>query len=162
MIIWGSTGREIEQERGEFHCPQCEGPQGYKRMRVATYFTLYFIPLFETQHHGDYIGCLRCSGQFRPEVLDYRAPSAAERIVESIRADLESGTPLQMARTKLTNNGVDAAMAEQLVEAAAGSDHQTCTACKLTFVPEVKRCSACGGALTTIMDALPAERRWPT
>jgi Zn finger protein HypA/HybF involved in hydrogenase expression len=95
MIIWGWRGREIEQERGQFHCPECNSSQEYKRVRVATYFTLYFIPLFETRHHGDYIECLSCNQQFNQAVLHYTPPSQAERIVASVRTDLESGTPLQ-------------------------------------------------------------------
>ncbi len=64
MIIWGSRGREIEQASGQFYCPQCESEQRYRHLRLATYFTLYFIPLFETAHHGDYIKCGQCNGQF--------------------------------------------------------------------------------------------------
>jgi hypothetical protein len=129
-------------------------------MRVATYFTLYFIPLFETQHHGDYIECLSCQGQFKPAVLDYVPPSQTERIVGAIRADLESGTPLQMARTKLTNANIEPAVAESLVAAAAGSAHQSCPGCKLSFVPTIQKCSACGGRLYAeepILDVLTAD-----
>jgi zinc-ribbon family len=147
VIIWGSRGRHIEQERGQFHCPQCEGSQEYKKMRMTTYFTLYFIPLFETQHHGDFIECLNCHGQYKPAVLDYRAPSKAEQVVASVRADLESGTPIQMARTKLVNAGVDLETAAILVTTAAGGQQRTCSPCKLDFISSILKCSACGGAL---------------
>ena len=147
MIIWGSKGREIEQERGPFHCPQCQAGQEYRRMRVSTYFTLYFIPLFETTHHGDYIECVGCLGQFKPEVLSYRAPSQAEQIVASIRADLETGTPLQMARTQLTTAGLEQDVAAKLVEAAADGEQRTCAACGMSFIGIFQRCSACGGVL---------------
>ncbi|MGL6075287.1 MAG: zinc-ribbon domain-containing protein [Fimbriiglobus sp.] len=147
MIIWGSRGREIEQESGEFHCPQCNSEESYRLFRVATYFTLYFIPLFETEHHGDYVQCRGCKGQFKPTVLDYKPPSEAEQMLYSIRADLESGTPVQMARTKLLNAGVKAELAEKLVTMAAGDERVHCEACKLSFVEGVARCSACGGVL---------------
>ena len=75
MIIWGWTGREVPQGTGEFHCPGCEAPCEYQQVRVATYFTLYFIPLFETKYHGDYVQCLGCGRQYTPEVLTYD-PSA--------------------------------------------------------------------------------------
>jgi hypothetical protein len=149
MIIWGSRGREIEEDRGRFHCPQCEESQQYKKVRVASYFTLYFIPLFETQHHGHFIECMNCQGKFKPAVLEYEPPSQAERVVGMIRTDLASGTPVQMARTKLTNAGVEAETAEKLVAAAAGDDLQTCTACNLNFVSSISKCSACGGSLNT-------------
>jgi hypothetical protein len=147
MIIWGSRGREIEQASGQFHCPQCESEQRYQHLRVATSFTLYFIPLFETEHHGDYIKCGQCNGQFKPAVLEYKPPSQAERVLHSIRADLENGTPVQMARTKLLNAGVEAAVAEKLVSVAAGDKQARCGACDLSFVEGVVRCSMCGGSL---------------
>ena len=147
MLIWGSRGREIEQERGTFHCPRCDSPQWFKKVRVATYFTLYFIPVFETQHHGDYIECFGCNGQFKPEVLEYKPPSQAEQALQSIRADQESGTPLQMARTKLVNAGIAADVAEQLVTVAAGNVLWLCSVCNLSFLAGIARCSSCGGAI---------------
>jgi len=147
VIIWGSRGRHIEQERGQFHCPQCEESQEYKKMRMATYFTLYFIPLFETKHHGDFIECLTCHGQFKPAVLDNKPVSQAERVIGSVRADLESGTPIQMARTKLVNAEVDLGSAATIVLAASLGQQRTCTTCNLDFISSVCKCSACGGSL---------------
>ena len=146
MIIWGSKGCETEQEVGRFHCPQCDCEQPYKKVRVASFFTLYFIPLFETQHHGDYVQCQRCNGQFKPEVLNYKPPSQIERLLCSIRADLESGTPIPMVHTKLRNAGVEDDFAEKLVTIAAGDQQKTCPKCNLLFVQAVARCSVCGGA----------------
>lgn len=147
MIIWGSRGREIETDSGRFHCPQCDAERHYTLIRVATYFTLYFIALFETQHHGDYVRCDRCHGQFRPEVLDYEPPSSGERALQSVRADLDGGTPLQMARTKLVNAGVEPEVAQRLVAAAAGEPTNVCVTCDLTYVKDVPRCSGCGATL---------------
>jgi hypothetical protein len=92
-------------------------------------------------------------------VLDYKAPSQVERVVAGIRADLESGTPLQMARTKLVNSGIDAESALKLVAAAATAERRTCATCKLSFIASVQKCSACGGALNDepLMDVLPSE-----
>ncbi len=147
MIIWGSRGREIEQGRGEFNCPQCDAQQHFRQVRVSTYFTLYFIPLFETQHHGDYVECQSCRMQFNPAVLSYTPPTATERMVASIQADLNSGTPLQMARTKLVNEKIEPAIADELVAAAAGTALHSCASCRLTYVPTIQKCSICGGAL---------------
>jgi hypothetical protein len=78
MIIWGWKGREIVQGYGQFHCPQCRTQTEYQEIRVATYFTLYFVPLWETEHHGNYIQCLDCQQQYRPEVL-HASPASAKR-----------------------------------------------------------------------------------
>ena len=67
-------------------------------VRVARYFTLYFIPLFETSHLGDYVDCLGCGMKFNPTVFDIKPASQEEVTRASVRADLVSGTPLQMAR----------------------------------------------------------------
>ncbi|OWK41939.1 zinc-ribbon domain-containing protein [Fimbriiglobus ruber] len=147
MIIWGSRGREIELESGHFFCPQCESEESYKLYRVATYFTLYFIPLFETENHGEYVKCGGCRGQYKTAVLNYKPPTKAELMLGSVRADLESGTPIQMARTKLLNAGNEPAVAEKLVAVAAGDHVKTCSTCDLTFVDTVSRCSSCGAAL---------------
>ena len=147
MIIWGSTGREIEQEAGRFYCPQCDAEEKYKLYRVASYFTLYFIPLFETENHGEYVKCGGCRGQFKPAVLEFKPPSPAERALYAVRADLENGTPVQMAKTKLVNAGVEPEVADQLVSAAAGDHQLRCEACDVSFVQGVKKCSVCGQGL---------------
>lgn len=75
MIIWGSKGREIDAGGGRFFCPQCTADRDYRKLRVARYFTLYFVPLFETAHLGDFVRCLGCRGEFRTGVLDlHREP----------------------------------------------------------------------------------------
>ena len=150
FIIWGWRGRESEAGRGRFHCPQCETEQPYRLMSVATWFTLYFIPLFVTERHGEYVGCKRCGGKFIKDVLDLKLPTTADRLIESIRADLGNGTPVEMARTKLENDGLGTDAAEELVAAAVGkSDLRHCSPCNLGYLATTQRCSACGTALGT-------------
>ena len=40
-------------------------------MRVARYFTLFFIPLFRLKTLGEYIECQACRTAFDLKVLDY-------------------------------------------------------------------------------------------
>ena len=127
-------------------------------MRMATYFTLYFIPLFETKHHGDFIECLNCHGQFKPTVLNHKPLSQAERVIAAVRQELESGTPLQMARTKLTNAGVDLESAATIVAAASATQQRTCVLCNLDFIPSVRKCSIRGGSLMRKRDTTPRIR----
>ena len=72
MIIWGSKNKATQVGDGVFFCPSCRGETGYRFMRVARYFTLYFIPLFQTQQLGEYVNCDRCDGNFKPEILTWR------------------------------------------------------------------------------------------
>src|SRR5436190_10825904 len=84
MIIWGSTVREIVQDSGQFHCPQCGSQQECQVVRIATYFTLYFIPIFETTYHGDGIKCLSCKLLFTPNVLN-DTPASSRRKKKRMR-----------------------------------------------------------------------------
>src|SRR5207249_10546085 len=74
MIIWGSTTKEIEIGAGHFHCPACNGQRLYRHFRRAAYFTLYFIPLWETNNLGEVIQCFACKRQFKREILSYVPP----------------------------------------------------------------------------------------
>lgn len=148
MIIWGSRGKESEVARGQFHCPQCDTPVPYVHKKVARYFTLYFIPLFKTEDLGEYVECGGCRGTFKPAVLQYEPPSAVERAIYAVRAELESGTPVQMAQAKLVNQGLDEATAAKVVEAAcAREDLKKCTKCNFEYLSVVKRCSGCSATL---------------
>lgn len=147
MIIWGSTGREIVLSSGRFYCPECDAESGYQHKRVARYFTLYFIPLFQIENLGEYVECTTCRQSFKESVLTYEPPSQAERMVLSVRADLETGTPVQMAQKKLVNAGVDEETAGKVVEVAAGEAPKECGACNLSYYESVARCSNCGNAL---------------
>jgi hypothetical protein len=69
MIIWGSTVRDTVQSRGDFFCPNCNAARQYEQRRKAKYFTLYFIPAWETETLGDYVKCLGCNQQYDPSIL---------------------------------------------------------------------------------------------
>lgn len=71
MIIWGSKVREIQTGSGQFYCPSCQSDHGYRKLKYARYFTLYFIPLFETEMLGENVVCGGCKGEFSTRVLAY-------------------------------------------------------------------------------------------
>jgi len=149
FIIWGSTGREIELACGQFYCPQCNGEQAYKHIRVARYFTLYFIPLFQTENLGEYVKCEGCQQAFKEEVLSYEPPSQVQSRLYSIRADLESGIPIQVAQRRLLKAGIDEQLANQAISLAAGEQQKGCSTCYLNYVETVSHCSSCGKPLDT-------------
>ncbi len=146
MIIWGSKSKEKEVGAGQFHCPNCEEQSSYIHKKVGRYFTLYFIPLFQTQELGEFVECQRCHQAYKPNVLQYEPPSQVERLLFAVRADLEDGTPVQMACRKLINKGMDEATAGDLVWAACGDSHLICPACNLYYRSGVTKCSTCGTA----------------
>ena len=148
FLIWGWRGREVEVGKGRFQCPQCDGERSYRLVSVATYFTLYFVPLFATERHGEYVACKGgCGGKFVKEILSLKIPTRTERVVAGIRADLDAGMPTEMARTKLENEGLGFDAADELVAAAAGPDTNHCSVCKMTYAPTIAHCLVCGGKL---------------
>jgi len=147
MIILGSRGREVEVSSGQFHCPKCGASRLYKRKRRANYFTLYFIPLFQIENLGEVIECQTCRQIYKPDILNYKPPSSAERLLLVIRNELDSGTPIHMAERKLVNSGMDEASAREAVNLAAGDAKKTCQACGYLYRETVTRCSNCGSLL---------------
>ncbi|MBN2554517.1 MAG: zinc-ribbon domain-containing protein [Anaerolineales bacterium] len=147
MIIVGMKGREKEIGSGTFYCPVCEASRRYTRYEVGRYFTLFFIPLFRISRMGEHIRCGICGRRFNPEVLAAEPPSRLDRLLASVRADLDSGTPLEMAATKLVNQGIDETEARAAVANAAGGGLMRCEACNFTYTAAGARCARCGGPL---------------
>jgi hypothetical protein len=147
IIIFGLRGRQIELSSGQFFCPSCNTTRPYKHKQAADYFTLFFIPLFQVRNRGEYIECQTCQKAFKPEVKNYKSPSPVERLLAATRADLESGTPIQMTQRKLINSGVDEETAKKVVDLAAGDKRNFCSKCGLTYRETVTLCSSCGHPL---------------
>lgn len=147
MGVWGFRRRETFQVKGRFHCLQCESEQDYKRYQVATWCTCCWLPFREFRRHADIIRCCRCGGRFPVSVLEIKPPNRFEELLHFIRTDLAGGTPIEMARTKLTNTGAEPGMVSQLVQLASGTAQAHCVACNLSYVAGIKRCSLCGKPL---------------
>jgi transcription elongation factor Elf1 len=95
MIIWGSRGREKVLSSGQFYCPKCNTMRPYKLKSVGRYFTLYFIPLFQTKKVGEYVECQFCHQAFKSEILDYRLPvQAAPAVTKNIPAPAQPVEPM--------------------------------------------------------------------
>ncbi len=145
MIIWGWRSRNRELSAGEFHCPGCDAIREYRQFRVTKYFTLYFIPLFPIQTLGEYVECQLCRRAYNETVLEHPPEPYAESGPDSVRRDLESGTPLEVARRKLVQAGMDQRRAQDLVLSAAGEERWACVDCRLSYIDDVPRCANCHG-----------------
>lgn len=150
MIIIGVNDRAKTIGHGTFFCPHCQATRPYQRKKAKLYFSVFFIPLIPLKELGEYVACDHCRERYALQVLERqpkKAPAAVEQRTPPVRLDLESGTPLEMARQKLINQGYAPSFAEELVEAATGSSLKKCPTCRLTYLPVVERCAACGGIL---------------
>ena len=83
MILFGTKGRAIEMDRGQFHCPNCKIEKNYQKKYVQTWFTLYFIPIFPMgEKKNEHIECEECENIYHLDVIDYK-PGLNEEELES-------------------------------------------------------------------------------
>ncbi len=134
---------------GQFYCPQCKTQRAYELRKARNYFALYFIPIIPLGDAGEFVTCLTCGTNFQTEVLSIPIPTNAplDRFVREAQADLDSGTPIEMARQKLINTGLSRDLVEQVIGQAAGPDRKHCPADALTYRSTVRRCAQCGAPL---------------
>ncbi len=151
MIIFGTRVRRQELNAGEFYCPQCRAQEPYKHMRARNYFALYFIPIIPLGGGTEYVHCTHCNSDFELGVLNVRPPTAAERRVQTVRPELRSGIPLQMAWRKLVNSGVPESEAREAVLAGCSVTYRECPQCGLTYHESIAKCSQCGRDLRPSM-----------
>jgi hypothetical protein len=144
MIIFGSSVREKEIASGQFTCPNCRVLRPYIQKRIDKYFAIYFVPLFKTSDLGEYVECQVCHQKYKPDVLFYKEPSPAERMMASISAEVDGGLPLHMARQKLIDANVDPMTATQVVNTAAGEHPVTCPKCGFQYKNTIRSCANCG------------------
>lgn len=85
MIIYGTRGKNLEVDSGDFTCPRCATEQAYKHIEVKNYFTLYFIPLIPMGKAGEYIECEGCGGTYAPEILTYDPEVEREEMATTFR-----------------------------------------------------------------------------
>jgi len=85
MIIYGTRGRNVHTDSGEFTCPRCGIEQSYKHYEVKNYFTLYFIPLIPIGSAGEFVECEGCAGTFAPEILTYDPEVEREEMATTFR-----------------------------------------------------------------------------
>ena len=149
IIIFGTKVRYKTIATGQFYCPQCKTKRDYERRKARNYFALYFIPIIPLGDAGEFVTCLTCGTNFQPDVLSIPVPANTplERFVREAQADLDSGTPIEMARQKLINTGLNRDLVEQVIGQAAGLDRKRCPADNLTYRSSVQRCAQCGAAL---------------
>ena len=119
MIIWGTKGRQKQLEQGTFYCPKCNDIRPYIRKRVSRYFTLYFIPLFETKNLGEFVECQGCKTGFDPKVLDPGSQKILKVVAATRFALLHGTTPAQM-KSQLMDSGMDAQTADKVIQMAQG------------------------------------------
>jgi hypothetical protein len=158
MIILGSRGKEKTISEGQFYCPKCRALQTYKHKKVGKYFTLYFIPLFETKKLGEYIECQACHNTFKTEVLDYsrsleqkdEQEQQIKKVIQDIAEGLDAGASLQSVSSLIKASGGNEEIASAALFAATKGKIKSCKNCGATFKATLSYCSICGTLLTDL------------
>jgi RNA polymerase subunit RPABC4/transcription elongation factor Spt4 len=150
MIIWGSKGKIRKLETGQFYCPNCREMRGYIRKRVSKYFTLYFVPLFETENKGEYIECQACGNSYKPEVLEIEPPTEIEQYIDQLHKELEQGTSVGQLIKRFLDNGIDPQNASVVVFGTLGDFLRCCENCKEVYSQNIIICPTCHSKLIPI------------
>ena len=109
MIFFGTKGRAIEMDKGNFHCPNCNSKKDYSKKYVQTWFTLYFIPIFPVgEKKNEHIECQECENIYHVEVANYQPSLDAEKIESEYEKALKNVLCLMiLADGKIKNEEVE-------------------------------------------------------
>ena len=151
MIIWGSKGKTKVTGRGQFYCPRCQVLRQYEHHQVGKYFTLYFIPLFQTKNLGEYIECKTCFTPFETAVLDYdhQHQTKLQKGIESISEDLNAGMPVNFIYQNMKDEGLEEDVANNIIAMATEGKLKICRNCELVFSGRLQFCGKCGQTLVS-------------
>ena len=152
FFIFGTRVKQKEISAGSFYCPHCRTQRAYKLMQVGQYFSLYFIPLFRIKDLGQHVVCQHCQQAYKPEVLNMKIPveqtlTARDRLVLSIRKELEEGMPVHMMKRKLLSQKMDELSVDQYVGEALKGKIISCNECGFEYISGVQRCLNCNSEL---------------
>lgn len=147
MLIWGSKGKSKVVNRGTFFCPNCQRNSPYKYCELGKYFTLYFLPIFQTKKITDYVECEVCGMQYRPSVLDHNPEENVRQIIRTISTYLDKGQPIHLVIEQLISKGLEKENAAKLVFIALDGSYVECTYCGSFFSTKIEFCSLCGKRL---------------
>lgn len=151
MIIWGSKGKTKVIGSGQFYCPQCKTTRAYQKKKIGKYFTLYFIPLFETQKLGEYIECQTCFTPFETSVLTYNQEIVGKmrNFLTLLEEQSAKGIPVNVMYNQLIEMGLEEEIANNLIAIITEGKMLVCENCRLVYSAKLKFCSTCGKQLTS-------------
>jgi hypothetical protein len=128
---------------------------GASELRQArNWFALYFIPVFPLNQLGEAVTCLTCGMNFAKDVLSMPVPSNTplDRFTREAQSDMDSGTPIEMARQKLINTGLSRDLVDQVIAQAAGLDRKRCPTDNLTYRAMCSAARSAGRSWCSILD----------
>ncbi|NWG17364.1 MAG: zinc-ribbon domain-containing protein [Chloroflexi bacterium] len=150
MIIFGTSARTKTIGEGLFYCPNCQETRRYELKQARQFFSLYFIPLIPLGEAGRFVLCQTCGMAFQPDVLNMKPqekPPDLAGLINTAKARLEGGYPVEYLVRDLTAAGLDREVAWATINAVVGVGRRTCPNCRLSYAATVTVCPECGHSL---------------
>src|SRR5690349_15599237 len=144
FIIYGFRDRDIVVKSGAFDCPNCRTRRYCKHRRIESWLTAFFIPICRWKARAEYRQCDDCRRSFKgPNLLPFLPTGGYLR--SDMRAELESGTPIEPVIERLLASGIDLETASAVINEIAGASRNLCPPCGLSYLEGVATCRKCGG-----------------
>jgi hypothetical protein len=144
FIIYGFRDRDIVVKSGAFDCPNCQKRKFCKHRKVETWLTVFLIPICPREIRAEYCQCDDCRRSFEKPTSRPFLP-AGGYLRSDMRAELESGAPIEAVIERLLGSGIDAETAGGVIGEIAGGARNLCPPCGLSYLESVKACRNCGG-----------------
>ncbi len=150
FFILGTRERTIDIASGYFLCPACGQLRRYTHKRLARYFTVYFLPLFQLNALGEIIQCQACQRTYPAEALQHRVRLLTEKeFLKAMQVELERGLPLHRLQRRLAEEGLDRGELASLLHQVTRGQVRTCPQCHFAYLANVRFCTNCGHGLLT-------------
>lgn len=154
MIIFGTRNRFKTLGTGGFYCPHCQTQRNYEHKQAKRYFTLYFVPLIPLGDLGEFVECQTCHMTYTADVLTMKPvpkPVSAIELLNSVKARLLNGDPVEYVVRDLTAAGIEREVATSLITSSIGEARKSCKNCNLSYASSVTLCQECKQPLPEIV-----------
>jgi len=160
FIVFGTRNKTRETAHGEFYCPGCKTTRHYLQKESASYFALYFIPLFKVGQANVYIECQSCQRVFNPDILSVDSTRMkVMAVITDAEKEMQGGTPSHIIYRKMLGWNIPEEMARPLSLALLGPRPKVCKSCASLYCAQVSTCSNCGGELVENLDPAFREQK---
>ena len=160
FIVFGTRNKTRETAQGAFFCPVCKTTRHYIQKESASYFALYFIPLFKMGQPNVYIECQSCQRVFNPDILNVDSNHMKVlAVIADAEKEIKGGTPSHIIYRKMLAWNIPEEIAKPLSLALLGPRPKICKSCASLYCAGVSACSNCGGELVDNQDPVFWEQK---
>jgi hypothetical protein len=144
FILYGFTDRDTVVKSGTFDCPNCQKRRFCKHRKIESWLTVFFVPIYRWKLLAEYCQCDDCRLSFEKPSFQPFHP-AGGYLKSDMRAELESGAPIEPVIERLLRSGIDAETAGGVISEIAGGSRNLCPPCGLSYLESITTCRKCGG-----------------